>query len=485
MDFLSWSSENEEENNGILEEDDDFDYMSDTDEKLILKLHKKKNFKKKEEIVSLILRFKTRIIAIEKEKKSQLYSKNSCHQSFACLEEEENKMNYERKNEKNQLKESIKKISIKVETLKNEKLSQKKSTAFIEKLRLCIEDIESNIMQLKEKQSKIYEELNLKEQKLTDIVNGYEKKFEQWSNKVFKVPKVNINNNKDEFKLPEEVKDFEDYIMLTGGHQGGWDDIDHNIFLKLRKQFKNNEELIKKAEEEIATQSREDIIQHIQWFHEYSKLKERKRKAICMWKIMKQHNRESALAKNDDEPTEEEKKRVQREMLFKKEREKRFAVLEQWKKEKGNQKLEEEHNKKEVPLNDKEEQRKIQLKLQVEEYKKHKAALKLANEKKVHRKVLSLEQKEKILERNEKLISFKREKQLARKYELEEKEKRLEKLKEKVAVNVSRDPARLYELTEVLKCRRESDSQNKVSSAIPDVRLLPKKAVPLWRKTSN
>ena len=52
--------------------------------------------------------------------------------------------------------------------------------------------------------------------------------------------------------------------------------------------MQKDDQLIKFAESEIVTQNHEDIIQHVQWFHEYSKLKERKKKAIFAWKIMKQ-----------------------------------------------------------------------------------------------------------------------------------------------------------------------------------------------------
>ena len=59
--LISSSSENEgESEESIKGEIDEVDDMDDIDQKVIMKIQKKKSVEKKKEIISLILRFKTR-----------------------------------------------------------------------------------------------------------------------------------------------------------------------------------------------------------------------------------------------------------------------------------------------------------------------------------------------------------------------------------------------------------------------------------------
>merc|ERR1712121_330545 len=101
-------------------------------------------------MLALIRQFHTHIMALEKEKKSQLYKKNQKENiDFKELQELENTMNYERKKEENQIKDMLQSISLNVEKFQREKKELRKHVHYLEKLKILMEDIEANIMQFK------------------------------------------------------------------------------------------------------------------------------------------------------------------------------------------------------------------------------------------------------------------------------------------------------------------------------------------------
>lgn len=73
-------------------------------------------------------------------------------------------------------------------------------------------------------------------------------------------------------------------MRTNGGHNGGWDEIDHNLFLKIRNKHKGKESFIQELTELIATKNLEKIKQHEEWYKTYLQLQELKKQAIKKWK---------------------------------------------------------------------------------------------------------------------------------------------------------------------------------------------------------
>jgi len=459
-----------------------------------------KKKQKKNEIIGLILQLRTHIKAMEKEKKSSFYSKRFEKQN-PSLEYDELKnieINSTKKfnQDRTKVKEQLEKITLKVNKFQREKDSIQKCAQYLEKLKTSMEDIESHIMQFKEKQRLTYEEICFEEKELSEELQNYDKKFDQWSkhsyqNKILQ-SKCEINKEKYD-NMPKEVADFEMFLSKTGGYQGGWDDIDHQIFLKYRRQYQNDDKLLLQAVNEIPTKSYEEIKHHICWYKEFVELKEGKREAIRIWKHSKENERQGLLTNAEEDLLNNKSMIKRREKLNEKDREKRFKQLQQWKLSKENEKqvhmnVDEEEKEKRKLKEIIEERKKCELKLKVEEYKQRKQEeeliLQQAMEEQSKRSKVYIPQEElaRIKERNEKLIAVKKEQALAKQFEQEEKERRLEKLKQNVVVKVRRDPARLYKLTEGLKHRKDQSDTSVGNSVGTHTRLLPHKAIPSWRQ---
>ena len=70
-----------------------------------------------------------------------------------------------------------------------------------------------------------------------------------------------------------------------GGHSGGWDDYDHQIFLKVKSHYGSEQEgLIEALLRELPARSREDVEGHEQWHRQYLHLLEEKKAAIAEWR---------------------------------------------------------------------------------------------------------------------------------------------------------------------------------------------------------
>ncbi|XP_057308201.1 coiled-coil domain-containing protein 112-like isoform X2 [Hydractinia symbiolongicarpus] len=495
--FLSSDSDDIDEVENEIKIWKSVDRMTSHTSELPLQKDSRKQTKKKtkkSEIITTISMLHTHIVALEKEKRSQLYNRNVKENNVNKeLQSTENQLDVDRKKEKNQICDTLEKIKIKIDKFEREKKELQKHANYLEKLKLSMEDIESCIMQFKEKQKLVYEDLMSDEKVLDTEIAAYDNKFQHWTRS-----QPSVTHKRTEFELnnknvafPPEVEEFEKFIKLTGGHQGGWDDIDHQMFLKLRKQCKNNSQLLSRAALDIPTQDEEDILQHIQWYEEYCSLRENKREAIVKWKSLKENEKKDLLSKTEKED-EEDIKRKKKEEIILKEREERFKKLQEWKVQKQleklqqNSEMEEERKEEERIKMLIEERKRFEVKLQVEEYrlqkKEEEKILKLAHEEKLRKEkfLISGEERERIKERNEKILLNKRQKHLLKEYEKEEKERRLEKLKKTVAVNVERDPCRLYKQTKGWKHRMKSDKGQVVSAS--GVRLMQHRAIPSWRQ---
>lgn len=129
-----------------------------------------------------------------------------------------------------------------------------------------------------------YQDL-LKEEKATiNELSLLERKVELWAlgsstaEKIWKLPLARVTVDKTlKNHLPEEVIEFERFLQRTGGRQGGWDDYDHQNFLKIRTKYRGRLSYMDEALEYLSGRTKEDIEQHDKWYQEYVILHERKK----------------------------------------------------------------------------------------------------------------------------------------------------------------------------------------------------------------
>uniref|UniRef100_A0A8B9BGR0 Coiled-coil domain containing 112 n=2 Tax=Anser TaxID=8842 RepID=A0A8B9BGR0_9AVES len=381
---------------------------------------------------------------IEKDKNGHLYNRKSDSRvEYSMLEELEHKMTVNRKTE------------------------SKWKHKLVDKLKEMMEETENAINAFKEEQRQTYEQLLKDEKTAVNELSVFEKKVELWvlsssstTEKVLKLPSARISVDKTlENHLPEEVVEFERFLQRTGGRQGGWDDYDHQNFLKVWTKHKGRLSYMDEALEYLCGRTKEEVEQHDKWYREYLILQERKKESIKKWKEKQQQEREGNLKKKEKSERMLKKEWLQHEEAQKQkaeeERKRQQAAIEVWKKQKAiafameqasQLKVEEEKEKKQL----KERQRQCHMKLLLERY--------------------TLQKKEK--EELEKLEKEKRD-------EAEKERKRIAaaeitKFQERVHVRAARDPSRLRRPT-------RGWEEYGAGGRLPALSR-PCRAVPAWRR---
>ncbi|XP_074138088.1 coiled-coil domain-containing protein 112 [Sminthopsis crassicaudata] len=456
---------------------------------------------KKIEFIRTAEKLKNQVANIEKDKNGHLYNKkNDFRIDFIVLEELEHKLVNNRKTERAQIQQHLAKMHNNVKRLQQQLKDVKSTPEFVEKLREMMEEIENAINTFKEDQRQIYEDL-IKEEKITsNELNALEKKIETWAlsnsrtERSFKVPSsrfsldtVMLNN------LPEEVVEFEKFLQQAGGRQGGWDDYDHQYFLKVRNKHKGKPSYMKEVLEYLPGRTEDEVQLHEKWYQKFLSLEERKKEFIQKWKAKKQQEKKEMLETKSEEilrsnDLQQEDSQKQKE----EQRKKQKLAIEAWKKQKivelsmkqtSQLKEEEEKERKQQ----KEHQRQSHLKLLLEKHtqqkKEQEELLKLEKEMKEktereERRKTALNEITKFQERDLHKLELKILERQAKKNEKIEKERRLAKLREKVEVNVSRDPSRLYKLT---KGWEERTKERGPTGAGPLLNI-PHRAIPTWRQ---
>lgn len=452
---------------------------------------------KNSEFFEKLEQLEQKISALEKERNAPLYSRRSEFRREYCeLEELDLKGTNDRKTEKQKLKQQLGKIRSNVNKFQHDLQDVKPSPEFVERLKEIMEEIENSMMTFKEQQRKVYDELLREERTYQQEVSAMEKKFESWSQlpaPAMVAAEVKKAASAVTVSLPPAVAAFERFLVQTGGHQGGWDDYDHQLFLTLKSKHKNQATFMREARTGIPGRSVDDVRHHDEWYTEYLILKESKKKAIQEWKQGKEADKKELLNDDDDEiEEEEERRRRKRDERIEKEREERLKHLNEWKvqRELEKAKMEEARIRQELSKareKEKEEKKRLEVKAQVEEYARQRteeqAILKAARqarqeqEKASHK--LTAEEAAKIQERSQKMLDEKQAKMKAKEVEKLDKEKRLQKLKSQVEVHVSRDPSRLYKLTAGWEQRKKEGPG--ASGQGPTLHM-PHRAVPSWRQ---
>ncbi|XP_073533243.1 coiled-coil domain-containing protein 112 [Phyllobates terribilis] len=457
---------------------------------------------KKAEFIREAEKLRHQITVLEKDKNGHLYNKkNNFRIEYTTLEEYEQKLGNIRKADKNKTEQQLTKIHNNVRRLQLQLKDVRPTPEFVERLREMMEEVDNAITAFKEEQRIIYEEL-MKEEKTTVIeLNALEKKieasFSDVPEKSFKVPssKAQVDAMACS-QLPEDVVAFEKFLQQTGGRLGGWDDFDHQSFLKIWTKHKGRPSYLEEALTYLPSRTKQDVEQHESWYKEFLFLEEKKKDSIQKWKAKKQEEKieVSKVQEKTNEISEFDQKQqeeAQRQKL-EEERRKRHQELEAWKRQKeieaaakleAKLKEEEERQRKQRL----ERQRQLEVKLIVEENtrirKEQEDFLRL--EKDMREEAEREERKRMVAyeicrfqERDQQKIEEKTHEKRAKEEAEKERERRLAKLKEKVHVHVDRDPSRLCKLTKGW----EERCKNIGPTGSAPLANIPHRAVPTWRQ---
>ncbi|XP_003223048.2 coiled-coil domain-containing protein 112 isoform X1 [Anolis carolinensis] len=448
-------------------------------------------------------KLKNQLVNIEKDKNFLLFNKkNEFRTEYCTLEELEHKLSKNRKEEKAKIQQKLARMYNNVRGFQRQLKDVKPTPEFVDKLREMMEETEMAINAFKEEQRPIYEDLMREEKSATNELNAMERKMERWALDTSSMGKIVKEGllplEKDvQSHLPKEVLELERFLQQTGGKQGGWDEYDHQIFLKIFTKHKRKPSYMEEALDYLSDRTRENIQQHEKWYQEFQVLEARKKESIQKWKLKKQEERENVLAqKENPEQSLSAVHHLHREeaqkQKAKEERKKRLAELEAWKRQKAiehamkqaTQLQEEEEKEKKKQW---ERRRQFQIKLLLENYNRQKKAeeelLRFEKEKKEEaereeRKKIAAEEILKFQERDLHKLELKIQEKQAKEDEKTEKEKRLSKLREKVEINVTRDPYRLYRPTKVWEERIKEIGPEGSGPLLH----IPHKAVPSWRQ---
>ncbi|XP_030049360.1 coiled-coil domain-containing protein 112 [Microcaecilia unicolor] len=450
-------------------------------------------------------KLKHQIAVIEKSKNGHLYNKKSEFRAeYSTLEEHEHKLTNNRKAERVKTEQELSRIHNNVKRFQQQLKDVKPTPEFVDKLREMMEEIENAISTFKEEQRLVYEELLKEEKTVMNELTALEKRIETWMldnsavERGYRVPSGKAAMDKEMVsQLPKEVLEFERFLQQTGGRQGGWDDYDHQNFLKVLVRQKGKLICVEEALEYLPGRTREEIQQHEKWYQEFLFLEEKKKEAIQTWKLKKMQEREKLLMEHgkskevlelerlarieaQKEKLEEERKRQQEKL----ETWRQQKELEAAKKQAAQRKEEEEKERRQKQ----ECQRQLEVKLLVEEY---------ARQKRKQEEFLRLEQlmqeeaeREerqrsaaagicKFQERDFRKLELKALNKRAKEEELAEKEKRLSRLKEKVEIHVKRDASRVCKLTKGWEERTKTPGP--VGGSGPLLHI-PHRSVPSWRQ---
>ncbi|NXR78208.1 CC112 protein, partial [Pycnonotus jocosus] len=298
---------------------------------------------KKVEFIRTAEKLKAQLANIEKDKTGHLYNRRSDFRvEYRLLEDLEHSMTVSRKMEKAKILQQLSKIQNNVKRLQQQLKDVKPTPEFVDKIKEMMEEIENAINAFKEEQRQIYQQLLKDEKAVINELSLFERKVELWAlgsstaEKVWKLPSARVTVHKTlENHLPEEVVAFERFLQRTGGRQGGWDDYDHQNFLKIRTKYRGRLSYMDEALEYLSGRTKEDIEQHDKWYQEYVILHERKKESIKKWKEKQQQERNVKEKEKSEKMLKE--KWLQREEAQKQkaeEEKKRKAAGEVWKKQK-------------------------------------------------------------------------------------------------------------------------------------------------------
>jgi hypothetical protein len=134
-----------------------------------------------------------------------------------------------------------------------------------------------------------YEELIKEEKTTNNELNAISRKIDTWAlgnsetEKAFRaVSSKVLVGTVTPSSLPEEVVEFEKFLQQTGGRQGGWDDYDHQNFVKVRNKHKGKPAFVGELLEHLPGRTQDEVQQHEKWYQKFLALEERKKEVIII-----------------------------------------------------------------------------------------------------------------------------------------------------------------------------------------------------------
>lgn len=450
---------------------------------------------KKRDLLDKIADTERKIESYEREISNLIYERRHEFRSVFCtLEEADAKLLAQRKRDKHELRKQVDKTRLSVDAFKRLLAEMKPGSVCVEKLKITMEEIEGAITAFKEKQRETYEELLQEERIVTLEINALEKKLDNWSSSqpTSIQPTHPRQTAAQVTSLHPAVLAFDAFVERTGGHRGGWDDYDHQTFVRVRTRHSDKVGFIEAAVSELPTRSRDEIEAHEQWVQEYTKLNEAKKAAINEWKQQKKDSNNKGDEMGPGLNVEEV--HSQRAEILAKEREDRLAQLAVWKVQQQAKREEAEKLKQEQELErlkeiEKARERQAAVKAKAQQYiarkVQEKQVLELQEEARQNeeraRRMEATKEAKKFRERDTKTISKKQQRQKFLELEAMEKERRLQKLKEEVKITAERDPTRLLKLTAGWEERKKAGVGSGIAAGAA-VLAMPRRAIPSWRQ---
>ncbi|XP_056888761.1 coiled-coil domain-containing protein 112-like [Takifugu flavidus] len=442
---------------------------------------------------------KTEIKKLEKERALiRQCKRNGWTDLCGELEQYEKVLEHGKDAEKIHLQNQLLRIRSDGRKFKNQLREVKPTPKTIQTLMELMSEVERSISSLKEEQWQRFEELLKEERTCRQELRAYEKKIENWSHSVKSDPKGNTASSPKtkllDRDLPADVKVLESFLQRTGGVYGGWDQYDHQAFLKAWTKHSGQPAYRKEAKLHLPAKTLEEIEQHEEWHRELSYLQGRKREAILRWKARKTQERQIWI-QTQQEAEKREKEPTSQAHQHRTDEEKREATrrLEEWREERRrNKELEEEQRLAEEVQKRRqakeERRRQLEVKSTIEE------RLRLRREEEEEQRRRAREEERKEMEERRRLaaqcikdlnqrdllkVEAKlQDKQLKEKEVAERQLRIVAKLKEKVDGHVSRDPTRLTRPTKGWEERLKSIGP----SGKGPVTQTFHRAVPTWRQ---
>ncbi|XP_049619984.1 coiled-coil domain-containing protein 112 isoform X6 [Syngnathus scovelli] len=404
--------------------------------------------------------------------------KNGWSDMATELDEYEKTLVEQRSAHKTQLRKQLAKIKDGVKEFQQQLIDMTPSTELIEKLKESMSELEFSINNLKEEQRICFGEL-LKEERTCSLeMEAYERKVENWSQPRKSSSKVSAASAVKQGKalnqdLPSEVRALEAFLQKTGGVCGGWEEFDHQAFLKAWTKHGGRAGFRKEAKLYLPGKSQEEIEEHERWYQELIYLQEKRREAIQRWRNKKQLARQTHLQKEveveeverrkKDARSEEKKSARRPEMRKEVKRSKELQAEEQKRPEEGHK-----NGKAKVHCRQQEAKPRPREQLQGEE----------GNHRRTRKRKETTKAIQSSIKRDLERVQTKRQEKLLRQKEDGERlERIMAKLKDKVDGHIVRDPSRLTRPTKGWEERMKSMRTSGGGTPL----LMSHRTIPTWR----
>uniref|UniRef100_A0A8D8SST5 Coiled-coil domain-containing protein 112 n=2 Tax=Cacopsylla melanoneura TaxID=428564 RepID=A0A8D8SST5_9HEMI len=347
---------------------------------------------------------------------------------------------------------------------------------------------------------------NLKQKELADSEKQLANELERIGQNIFdvrigrtnwlKTPRKYKPLDTHHINLPESISLFDDFLLKSGGHSGGWRPEDHQLFLLLKSKHKT-EQVVELLHQKCPDITKDVVLEHDEWYEKYTKLLQDKKLAVQKWKQSKKSgqslsvgNINEIMSRSDTPSSNPSTGRIGKYKRMNEEVKKQIA---EWKLAKSLRTKEEQEKSKQ------EQEKKLELergKKEMKMFEKHKIAeyinakiIAQYEEKEELKNIKEEEKRNKSRKANIMIQVYRKQDEKRVQEKLERKKesvlkqlKTIERLKRvKSEVKVRRDPGRVYKQTSGWKNKVCSEQDEKGANVI-FINHVPHLKVPEWRQ---